>query len=1312
MSHLSANIAPPISQQLFANPNSEAALKTSVKRIGCNHKLRAKMKKIIRLVRALFLCAAALTSCQVHEEPESLSFDVEFTATAPGAAQSRAAVQSDGKSVWWEPGDAITVYREDGTEAVFRTDIESPASSVVFSGAFSSPLSEGETVTAASAYWKENRPDGTLHFDIPNEQKAREGSFDKAAFPMVAKSNSKELNFKSVCGGIKFSVTQDDIKEVIIESVDEEGICRGVSAEFTEEGINVCADGAYRKISLKKQDGSCLTPGEIYYAVMIPGTLKHGFRITLVSESKGFGIYTDTAQREIKRAIFGSLMQLDKHINNWSKEISSLNAIDLGLPSGTLWASSNLGADNPENLGFYYEWGETLPRIISGNYLWLDENGKLTKYNLTESEGVVDNRLFLLPEDDAAHAATSGMWQIPSSENWKELNDHTTFTWCQRGSNNGALLTSTINGESIFLPASGLLLDNIRELGTTGEYLSCDLNPTGCQSSIIFYFNESGRELSTEHRFIGMQIRPVHYSSDRVRVSGLTLNDSEVNLRVGDAYTLIASVLPEDAYNKTVLWSSSDTNIASVDDTGAVSARSKGQAVITAKTLDGGFEASCTVNVSIPVSSITLNTTELNLQAGESYKLEATIQPAESDSTTLTWTSSDESIAVVSSDGLVTAVADGSAIIRVEDSDSGAYAECQVNVKTAVTKVSITPLFAHMRVGQTLTFKADVYPENATDKRVSWKSSNNSIVSVDPDGNAVAKGRGSAKITVTTQDGNYSASSSVEVTVGVDDIQISESSLSMLPGQIIHLTLTFSPSDADNRLADAESSAESIVKGIYNNVKKAAEIQALQPGSADVVFTSRDGGHTAVCHVEVSPFAIPEFVDLGLPSGIRWATFNLGAKSPEDQGSLYAWGSTWIRDDRSWDNCPYCDGNYTSKYDSDDNKYTLESTDDAATVRLGSNWRIPKAAEALELLNTDYCEWTRTSMGGAQGYQIKSKKNGKSIFLPDIENISDGGTYYWTSSVYSNDNYGRCYNGAGLSTAYRYKGMAIRPVYDDGSTPATAVTLDRNKVYLIPGESTTLTATVSPDNARDKSITWSSSNESIVSVNDNGEVTAISTGTANIKATSESTGIYTSCKIIVGPEAIDLGLPSGLKWGSCNVDATAPEQKGSYQAWAAKPGRYGWAWEYYIYVSNDGKKIDKYNTESEYGKVDNLTVLTSSDDCATYSYGTAWRTPTKEDYEELVQNSEITNTTVNGISGKLITSKINGHSIFMPLAGGYIASNPDSGAETSFDSEAFAYWTASLHTGWSLKAYSFDGANVWPLYFRYYALPVRPVYAP
>ena len=208
------------------------------------------MKK--NLIHLFCVFSAAWVSCQVHEEPETMSFEVELIATAPDAAQSRAAVQSDGKSVWWEPGDAITVFREDGTKAVFRTDIESLASSVVFSGAFSSPLSEGETVTAAYAYSKENRPDGSFHFDIPNEQNAREGSFDKAAFAMVAKSNSKELNFISVCGGIKLSVTQDDIKEVIIESVDEEGICRGVSAEFTEKGINVSADGAYRKITLKK----------------------------------------------------------------------------------------------------------------------------------------------------------------------------------------------------------------------------------------------------------------------------------------------------------------------------------------------------------------------------------------------------------------------------------------------------------------------------------------------------------------------------------------------------------------------------------------------------------------------------------------------------------------------------------------------------------------------------------------------------------------------------------------------------------------------------------------------------------------------------------------------------------------------------------------------------------------------------------------------------------------------------------------------------------------------------------------------------
>ncbi|MBO4416715.1 MAG: hypothetical protein J5801_01180 [Bacteroidales bacterium] len=151
------------------------------------------------------------------------------------------------------------------------------------------------------------------------------------------------------------------------------------------------------------------------------------------------------------------------------------------------------------------------------------------------------------------------------------------------------------------------------------------------------------------------------------------------------------------------------------------------------------------------------------------------------------------------------------------------------------------------------------------------------------------------------------------------------------------------------------------------------------------------------------------------------------------------------------------------------------------------------------------------------------------------------------------------------------------------------------------------------------------------------------------------------------PEAVDLGLPSGLKWASCNVGANAPEEYGDYFAWGDvepnytsqnpltwKDGKTGYDWvSYRFHTSGDSwtnVKFSKYNTISSYGPVDNKTVLDPEDDAAAVNWGGSWRMPTSADWTELRNECSWTWTTQNGVSGRLITGN-NGNSIFLPAAG-------------------------------------------------------------
>ena len=191
-----------------------------------------------------------------------------------------------------------------------------------------------------------------------------------------------------------------------------------------------------------------------------------------------------------------------------------------------------------------------------------------------------------------------------------------------------------------------------------------------------------------------------------------------------------------------------------------------------------------------------------------------------------------------------------------------------------------------------------------------------------------------------------------------------------------------------------------------------------------------------------------EYVDLGLPSGIKWATCNVGATTPEGYGDYFAWGETSPKTTYNWSTYKYCNGDLysmtkyctQSSYGTVDNKTTLELSDDAARVNLGGSWRMPTKAEQDELRNTDNCTWTWTTQNGVNGYKVTSKKNGNSIFLPEAgcridSNLYLAGSYgnYWSSSLrsgYSDNAYYVEFNSVYVDRDYSYRcrGRSVRPI--------------------------------------------------------------------------------------------------------------------------------------------------------------------------------------------------------------------------------------------------------------------------------------------
>lgn len=189
--------------------------------------------------------------------------------------------------------------------------------------------------------------------------------------------------------------------------------------------------------------------------------------------------------------------------------------VDLGLPSGTLWAICNVGADSPERYGDYFAWGETQPK---STYNWSTyqycngSNNTLTKYSNNSNygnEGYTDDLTTLLPEDDAATANWGGEWRMPTKEEWEELYNNTTITWTTHNGKRGCLFTGS-NGNSLFLPTAGYRNgSSLNETSTNGYYWSSTLY-TNSNKAWEFIFYAGSYNVENDYRYYGQSVRAVH----------------------------------------------------------------------------------------------------------------------------------------------------------------------------------------------------------------------------------------------------------------------------------------------------------------------------------------------------------------------------------------------------------------------------------------------------------------------------------------------------------------------------------------------------------------------------------------------------------------------------------------------------------------------------------------------------------------------------------------------------------------------------------------------------------------------------------
>ncbi len=505
-----------------------------------------------------------------------------------------------------------------------------------------------------------------------------------------------------------------------------------------------------------------------------------------------------------------------------------------------------------------------------------------------------------------------------------------------------------------------------------------------------------------------------------VAVTGITLSQTSVELTEGESTRIIATISPNNATNKTVIWSS-DNPYVTVSD-GTITGTKPCTATVTAKSDDGGKTATCSVTVKskvIQVSGVTLDKSELTLTEGDTQSLTATVSPENATDKSVTWSSDNESVAMVSSTGVVIAKSEGRATITVKTNDGGKSAICTVTVKAkviAVTGVSLDRTSLTMTEGDTQTLTATVSPSNATDKSVTWTSNNTSVATVSSSGVVTAKSPGTATITVKTNDGGKTATCTVTVkakVVSVTGVSLNSTSLTMTEGDTQTLTATVSPSNATDKSVTWTTNNSSVA-----TVSSSGVVTAKSPGTATITVKTNDGGKTATCTVTVKAKVIPV-------TGISLNTSSMTMKV----GETKALSAT------------------VTPSNATDKTVTWKSSN-TSVATVDSNGKV-----------------TAKSAGSA------------------------------TISAT-----------AGSFTANCSVTVVV---------PVVSVSLNKTELTLEKGKNATLTATINPSNATDKTVTWKSSNTAIATVDQNGKVTAAEVGSAVITVTTNDGSKTATCSVTV-----------------------------------------------------------------------------------------------------------------------------------------------------------------------------------------------------
>lgn len=672
----------------------------------------------------------------------------------------------------------------------------------------------------------------------------------------------------------------------------------------------------------------------------------------------------------------------------------------------------------------------------------------------------------------------------------------------------------------------------------------------------------------------------VTVENTEIAVERITLTKKETSLEAGATEVIQAIVSPSNATNKTVIWESSDPNVATVI-AGQITAVANGTAIITARTPDGTVSAQCVVTVEKledEISSLKLNYTSKTIYVGKTYTLKGTVKP-DGASYTIIWTSSDEDVAVVNSNGVVTAISKGTATITatIKDNVTDKTATCKITVKeeeqatepptVKVTDISLDKTSLTLAIKESYTVKATLKPSNATEK-ASWKSSNTKVATVDSNGKITAVAAGSATITCTA--GSKSAIVVVTVTSGSvpsTGITLDKSKVVITVNSTATIKATLTPADSTDTITWTTNNPDVAA------VSATGIVTGKAKGTAIITATT-ESGKIAMCVVEVTEekkatvkldktaleLVIGDTVTLNktvdpadAESGLVWkysssnpnvavVAASSGAVTALSEGTA----TITLVGANTETNEVVCSATCTvtvlKTAKQKDVKVTISLSNTSSRLDYYKDANLTATLKFYPTLTEEEINKLTFEIVSSNEDVIYASYPRKGDYTFDLYIVSEIGSATITPKITGLDN---------INFTYESKAINVLTADSSITRPATSITIVPSSMTINVGEVKYLGFKALPENNNDEFI-FSTSNANIVTVSPTGKIEAVGAGTATIKViavgNSSARTVEASCTIRVNdPVKVENGRISIPVGGSYNI--VFDKNLGTFKDW-------------------------------------------------------------------------------------------------------------------------------------------------------------------